>query len=147
MVLYVLAVTLAVELVPLSVPKTKAITKAISHLLTSKTCPFCFQKKLLLYHYDYVSNLFESTTNPDRSPLGKRFWSFIRSMRKDKVDISTSPMGERKLYTTANRRPNSYQNNSSQSLLKKTSKTSHLSNKPFQTSRSYILTPTGLLSH
>lgn len=30
-----------------------------------------FLEEATLYHYDYVSNLFESTTNPDRSPLGK----------------------------------------------------------------------------
>ena len=37
---------------------------------------------------DYVSNLLDSTTNPDLPTLGKRFWSFIKSMKKDKVGIS-----------------------------------------------------------
>ena len=36
----------------------------------------------------YVSNLLDSTTNPDLPTLGKRFWSFIKSMKKDKVGIS-----------------------------------------------------------
>ena len=36
----------------------------------------------------YVSNLLDSTTNPDAPTLGKRFWSFIKSMKKDKVGIS-----------------------------------------------------------
>ena len=36
----------------------------------------------------YVSNLLDSTTNPDVPTLGKRFWSFIKSMKKDKVSIS-----------------------------------------------------------
>ena len=37
---------------------------------------------------DYVSNLLDSTTNPDLPTLGKRFWSFIKSMKKDKASIS-----------------------------------------------------------
>ena len=36
----------------------------------------------------YVSNLLDSTTNPDVPTLGKHFWSFIKSMKKDKVGIS-----------------------------------------------------------
>ena len=36
----------------------------------------------------YVSNLLDSTTNPAVPTLGKRFWSFIKSMKKDKVGIS-----------------------------------------------------------
>ena len=36
----------------------------------------------------YVSNLLDSTINPDLPTLGKRFWSFIKSMKKDKVGIS-----------------------------------------------------------
>ena len=38
---------------------------------------------------DYVSNLLDSTTkNPGLPTLGKRFWSFIKSMKKDKVGNS-----------------------------------------------------------
>ena len=36
----------------------------------------------------YVSNLLDSTKNPDLPTLGNRFWSFIKSMKKDKVGIS-----------------------------------------------------------
>ena len=36
----------------------------------------------------YVFNLLDSTTNPDLPTLGNRFWSFIKSMKKDKVGIS-----------------------------------------------------------
>ena len=36
----------------------------------------------------YVSNLLDSTTNPDLPTLGKRFWSFIKSMKQDNVGIS-----------------------------------------------------------
>ena len=36
---------------------------------------------------DCISSLLDSTTNPDLSTLGKRFWSFIKSMKKDKVGI------------------------------------------------------------
>ena len=34
---------------------------------------------------DYASKLLDSTTNPDLPTLGKRFWSFIKSMEKDNV--------------------------------------------------------------
>ena len=37
---------------------------------------------------DYVSNLLDSTANPDLPTLGKRFWSFIKSMKQDNVGIS-----------------------------------------------------------
>ena len=36
----------------------------------------------------YVSSLLDSTTSPDLPTLGKRLWSFIKSMKKDKVGIS-----------------------------------------------------------
>ena len=35
-----------------------------------------------------MSNLLDTTTNPDHPTLGKRFWSFIKSMKKDNVGIS-----------------------------------------------------------
>ena len=41
---------------------------------------------------DYVSNLLVSTTNPDLPTLGRRFWSFIKSMKKDSV--GSSPLKE-----------------------------------------------------
>ena len=37
---------------------------------------------------DYVSNLLDSTTNPGLPTLGKRFWSFIKSMKQDNVGSS-----------------------------------------------------------
>ena len=46
------------------------------------------KSKLLEAYNGYVSNLLDTTTNPDHPTLGKRFWSFIKSMKKDNVGIS-----------------------------------------------------------
>lgn len=48
-----------------------------------------FRRAVQLESYnDYVSNLLDSTTKPDHPTLGTRFWSFIRSIKKDNVGIS-----------------------------------------------------------
>ena len=44
--------------------------------------------KLLEAYNVYGSNLLDTTTHPDHPTLGKRFWSFIKSMKKDNVGIS-----------------------------------------------------------
>ena len=46
------------------------------------------KSKLLEAYNNYVFNLLDSTTNPDLPILGKRFWCFIKSMKKDNVGIS-----------------------------------------------------------
>ena len=46
------------------------------------------KSKLLEAYNGYVSNLLDTRTNPDHPGLGKRFWSFIKSMKKDNVGIS-----------------------------------------------------------
>jgi len=46
------------------------------------------KSQLLEAYNDYVSNLLDTTTNPDHPTLGKRFWSFIKSMKKNNVGIS-----------------------------------------------------------
>ena len=62
---------------------------------------------------DYVSNLLETTTNPDLPTLGRHFWSFIKSVKKDNVGIS--PMKENGIGETVHH-----------SILKRISRTYHL---------------------
>ena len=46
------------------------------------------ESKLLGAYNGCMSNLLDTTTNPDHPTLGKHFWSFIKSMKKDNVGIS-----------------------------------------------------------
>ena len=48
---------------------------------------------------DYVSNLLDSTTNPGLPTLGKRFWSFIKSMKQD--NVGSSPLKKRERRRTS----------------------------------------------
>ena len=79
----------------LTSPLKRAIRKKAAFISQSKATPDPRKKKqksnkeqAFKTYNAYVSNLLDSTTNPDLPTLGKRFWSFIKSMKKDKVSIS-----------------------------------------------------------
>ena len=91
------------------------------------------KSKLLEAYNDYVSNLLDPTTNPDHPTLGKRFWSFIKSMKKDNVGVS--PLKENGIGEAVHDSKKKANLLSEQiKSLKRISRTFHLSHKPFLTS-------------
>ena len=64
------------------------IVKRSNSRPTKKKNQKCNKEQAFKTCDDYVSNLLDSTTNPDLPTLGKRFQSFVKSMKKDNVGIS-----------------------------------------------------------